>query len=277
MIFFNIPGILMLGLSLGIAVGIGSLTGIGEAGQMLMGGIMAVLLDLAYRLGTPEGNWIHPNRGGSLFYLPVWLFGLGWMVIGAGTAFSEAVWWVLGFSCGGLTLAAVLAIVWFAIADSQKKRRTLEQGEHTIGWLVQANTRLFEAGILDDPALVLISPDKSTAEDKEFMLDLADRIMELKGMDPEELDDDDEAFVAELMADEAYIEGRRDKLPKSLTGGRKICVAHIYIYRHDLPNKLLKGRRVPCAIIWDEPQSLICTRPVERDRTPRKPSEEADW
>src|SRR5215218_10092820 len=132
----------------------------------------------------------------------------------------DVLWWVLGFGCGGLVLLAVVAIVYFAILDSKRKKQTIEEGDHTTAWLVQANNKLFEDGVMDLPALVLISPDEATANDEELMTDLAERIMELKGVDPDDCDNEDDAFVAELMADETYVEGKRDKLPKGFAKGR---------------------------------------------------------
>ena len=173
-------------------------------------------------------------------------------------------WWIGGYICGGLTLLAIVGIVYLAILDSKKKKRLIEEGEHTTGWLVQANNNLFEDGVMDYPGLVLISPDEATAEDEELMIDLADRIMELKGSDPDDAENKGEAKVADLMSDETYVEGKRDKLPKSFTGGKEVYLAHIFIYRDHLPGKKLGRRRLPVAVIWDDPKSLICTRPMSK-------------
>src|SRR5690349_15663033 len=98
-------------------------------------------------------------------------------------------WLLGGVCCGAVVIAVVGVLAWIMIADSRQKKRTLGAGERVTAWLVQANMKLFEDGWLDLPALVLISPDEETAADKEFMLDLADRIMELKGIDPDDCND----------------------------------------------------------------------------------------
>jgi hypothetical protein len=170
-------------------------------------------------------------------------------------------WWTVGWSCGGLVVLAVVVLSILAVRDNKKKTRVIEEGEHTTAWLVQANTSLFEKGWMDLPALVLISPDRETAGDEELMTDLAGRIMELKGTDPEECEEDD-AFVAGLMASERYIEGKRDRLPRRFAQGRTVYLAHIYVYRDHLPDKRIQEQRIPCAVIWDDPQSLVCTRPA---------------
>jgi hypothetical protein len=187
-------------------------------------------------------------------------------------------WWVLGFGCGGLMFLALIGVIYLMILDRKKTKRVIEEGEHTTGWLVQANTDLFEKGMMDLPALVLISPDKETAKDKEFMTGLAERIMDLKGTDPDDCDDKDEAFVAELMRDETYVEGKWDKLPKRFAAGQRVYLAHIFVYREHLPGERIQGQRLPCAVIWDDPKSPICTRPAPRRERPdaERPREEDD-
>src|SRR5436309_435654 len=123
-------------------------------------------------------------------------------------------WWIAGFACGGLLLLVLGILIFLAVKDYKSKQRIIAEGEHTVGWLVQANWNLFEKGVMDLPALVLISPDDETNDDREFMTDLADVIMDVKGYDPDDCDGDD-ALIAELMADETYVAGKRDKLPAS--------------------------------------------------------------
>jgi hypothetical protein len=155
------------------------------------------------------------------------------------------------FGCGGLLVIALVVVAYFAIVDRKRKNRVLASGSRTTGWLVQANVKLFEKGFMDLPALVLISPDERTAKDEELMLVLA-----------EDCSDEDEAFIAGLMADETYIEGKRDQLPRRFATGRDVYLAHIFVYRNDLPDERIVGNQVPCAVIWEEPGSLICTYPA---------------
>jgi hypothetical protein len=171
-------------------------------------------------------------------------------------------WWLIGgLLCGGLAVAAVVGLILLGRIDTRNRQRTLEKGEPTVGWIIQANNNLFEEGHMDYPALVLISPDEETANDEEFMTDLAGRIMELKG---ERGGDEDEEFVSGLVTDERYREGKRDRLPKSFAGRRKVYAAHAMIYREDLPGGKLDRPSVRLSVIWDEPGSLISTRPHRR-------------
>jgi hypothetical protein len=166
-----------------------------------------------------------------------------------------------GWVCVGLTILGIAFVAYVSISEGKRRKYTLENGTSTHGWLVQANSALFEPGNMNNPALIVISPDAETNDDEEFMTDLAERIMELKG---EEGDTKDERAVARLMADETYIAGKRDELPAKFTDGKSVFLVHIMIYRDHLPGKKIEDRKIPCAIVWDEPGTLICTRPSPR-------------
>jgi hypothetical protein len=168
----------------------------------------------------------------------------------------------------------VIALIFGIILNmrlNKRRDRVLEEGEQTHGWLVQANNELFAKGDTDLPALVIISPDPETNDDEEYMTELADDIMTLKGEDPDDCDTEGEAKVAKLMADETYIEGRRDKLPKSFTDGKTVYLVHFYVFREHLPSKKLgDSPKVACAIIWDDEESLVCTRPQNKQRKKKR-------
>lgn len=168
---------------------------------------------------------------------------------------------VCGSICLGLVVLAVGFVIYANIADARKRRYVVENGSPAKGWLIQANMSLFEKGSMDLPALVLVSPNKRVEDDEEFMTDLAQRIMELKEV---ECDDEDEAFVSNLVTDELYVEGKMDRLPESFAGRHEVYAAHIFVYRDDLPGKRIRGRYLPCSIIWDEPGTMICTRPQHK-------------
>ena len=67
--------------------------------------------------------------------------------------------------------------------------------------------------------------------------------------------------VAAWMRSETYRPGRRYELPLEFTGGQKVFLVHIFIFRDHLAQKRLVGPVLPLAIIWDEPGTPICTRP----------------
>lgn len=178
---------------------------------------------------------------------------------------------MIAIAIGVVMVIAVIVGIIMNSKLNKERDRILEHGEHTHGWIVQANDELFKKGDSDMPALIVISPDEETNDDEEFMTDLVDSIQGLKGKDSDEVDDEGEAKVAELMADESYVEGRRDKLPKSFTDGKKVYLVHIYVFREHLKNKRLGSNpKLPCAIVWDEPESLVCSRPMSKKKRKRE-------
>jgi hypothetical protein len=50
--------------------------------MMIIAGPLCAALDLAYRLRRSERVWLHPNSGGSVFFIPVWILGILWLVLG---------------------------------------------------------------------------------------------------------------------------------------------------------------------------------------------------
>lgn len=79
----NLPGIVICGLAFGLAIGLGHLTGVSDEGPlMIIAGPLCAALDLSYRMRRPESEWFHPGAGGSIFSIPVCLFGIIWLVLG---------------------------------------------------------------------------------------------------------------------------------------------------------------------------------------------------
>jgi hypothetical protein len=86
-IIFNWPGILMVAIAFGIASGVGHLAGIpAEGPAMLIAGPLCVAMDLLYRLRRSGCRWLHPSLGGALFFIPVWILGIVWSVLGVASA-----------------------------------------------------------------------------------------------------------------------------------------------------------------------------------------------
>src|SRR4051812_28944183 len=82
-IIFNWPGILMAAIAFGIAFGVGRLAGISAEGPlMIIAGPLCAAMDLVYRFRHPDRRWFHPNWGGALFFIPVWILGIVWLVLG---------------------------------------------------------------------------------------------------------------------------------------------------------------------------------------------------
>jgi hypothetical protein len=82
-IIFNWLGLAFCAVGFGIAFAIGYMLGITEEGfLMVIAGPITSAIDIVYRIKSKNGHWLNPNRGGSLFFLPVWCFGLLWLIFG---------------------------------------------------------------------------------------------------------------------------------------------------------------------------------------------------
>jgi hypothetical protein len=80
---YNIPGLVVVALAFGIAIGAGWVTGVQDEGRLtLIGGVLTLAFDMAYRLLKKGGDLLTGSKGGSLFFLPAWGFGVFWIVLG---------------------------------------------------------------------------------------------------------------------------------------------------------------------------------------------------
>jgi hypothetical protein len=63
-----------------------------------------------------------------------------------------------------------------------------------------------------------------------------------------------------------YITGGRDQLPTGFKDGKTVFFVHITVYREHLPGKKIEERKMPCAIVWDQAGTLVCTWPSGNGR-----------
>ncbi len=83
MIIYNYPGIIMMAIGFAVAFGIGKMLGTSAEGPlMVIAGPLIAAMDLVYRFKSKDGHWFAPDRGGSLFFLPAWSWGVLWLVLG---------------------------------------------------------------------------------------------------------------------------------------------------------------------------------------------------
>lgn len=74
----------MAGIAFAIAFGIGHVANLSAEGPlMLIAGPLSLAMDLAYRFKIGERRWFSPTGGGALFFIPVWCFGVLWLILGA--------------------------------------------------------------------------------------------------------------------------------------------------------------------------------------------------
>jgi hypothetical protein len=82
-IHINLPGIVICGLAFGIAFGVGYFIGTSEEGPlMIIAGPLCAAMDASLRLRKGERRMFHPHAGGNLFFIPIWLLGIVWFVLG---------------------------------------------------------------------------------------------------------------------------------------------------------------------------------------------------
>ena len=83
-IIFNWLGLAFLVVGFAAAFCVRAVAGIqSEGALMLVLGPVVLAADLAYRLLRKDGHWFSSRKGGSLFFLPLWMFGVLWTVLGA--------------------------------------------------------------------------------------------------------------------------------------------------------------------------------------------------
>ena len=49
---------------------------------MIVAGLLCIALDLVYRFKRDDRRWFSPGVGGALFFIPVWVLGIVWLVLG---------------------------------------------------------------------------------------------------------------------------------------------------------------------------------------------------
>ncbi len=82
-IIFNVQVIAMVAIAFAVTFGVGHLAGISAEGPLMMvAGPLCMALDLVYRLKLADRRWFSPGAGGSLFFIPVWILGVLWLILG---------------------------------------------------------------------------------------------------------------------------------------------------------------------------------------------------
>jgi hypothetical protein len=79
----NLPGAVICGLAFAAAFGVGYLVGTSEEGSlMILAGPLCTVMDSSFRMRKAERRWFHPDAGGNLFFIPIWLLGIVWLALG---------------------------------------------------------------------------------------------------------------------------------------------------------------------------------------------------
>ncbi|MBL0211968.1 MAG: hypothetical protein IPQ13_13820 [Holophagaceae bacterium] len=79
----NAPGLVMFLAGFGIAIGIESVKpGLSEGILTVIGGALIVVADIVYRLIKKPRRMFHHSGGGSMLFLPIWEWGVFWILLG---------------------------------------------------------------------------------------------------------------------------------------------------------------------------------------------------
>jgi len=82
-IIINWIGFVICAVGFGIAFVIGYVAGNSDEGfLMVIAGPIVAVLDIAYRFFSEKGHWLHPDQGGSIFFVPAWCLGTVWLILG---------------------------------------------------------------------------------------------------------------------------------------------------------------------------------------------------
>jgi hypothetical protein len=160
--------------------------------------------------------------------------------------------------------------------DAKKQARVLEEGEPVLGWVIMANKILYEADDIDDSSatFVLIAKDPEVGNDEDYMTALVEEVKEIIESESRALETDDEHEVHDYLQSHKYIEGAKLKIPKSITQGKVVYLCHLFVFRKDLPRRKIAGHTIHCAICWDQPGTMICSRPAPKKK--RRKDDEDD-
>lgn len=148
----------------------------------------------------------------------------------------------------GWVAAAVIDFVVFLFAtrgiallrqDYRKRSHIAANWRPVSAVLVQANPGLFRSGLLDLPCLVVFSFEDL---DYEILNRISERVAALKNGGQTE---QERAEIAPLLAPPA-VRSRRKALPLSLTDGRTVYVADLFVNRRYLEKGYLTHRTLPC-------------------------------
>jgi tetratricopeptide (TPR) repeat protein len=109
--------------------------------------------------------------------------------------------------------------------------------------LVQANSHLFAPGLTQYPGYVLFSLERELNQSPDFLLQLAESMFDLKGIECETADD---RFVSALITDEIHRGDERARLPSSFTEGHSVYGSGLMFPRQFLKDGHLTTRVFPC-------------------------------
>ena len=136
-------------------------------------------------------------------------------------------------------------VAYSTVANWRMRGRYERHADRMVGWIVQANSALYQPGNMNLPAQVIVAFGGQGDEPDPAVAEIAKRAGSLKTRQPET---PEEATVAEIVRDETYRPFVRYQLPKEFTGGREVYSLHVLIERSLLHNGALERPYVRCLL-----------------------------
>ncbi len=99
------------------------------------------------------------------------------------------------------------------------------------------------------PGLVIGSFKPRVAQDEEYWIDL---LAKLTFLDPNSMETAEERGALAWMQDERYVESRRLRLPRSLTGGHEVYAFHVKLLGDYFRGGIVDGEDFHCMAVPGE-------------------------
>ncbi|MGL6073250.1 MAG: hypothetical protein ACRC8S_03705 [Fimbriiglobus sp.] len=164
-------------------------------------------------------------------------------------------------------------LLFMYIKQSKRVKYIQENGIETVGWVITcgASAMAEDMDELDGvPGFFLIPSNPKDGEDAAYMGDLCMKITDLlQGPKPT-----DPALVKmrKALKDDAYIEDRKVKVPKSLYDGDTLYIMDVMILKKWCPKGKFKRKYLRVAYIPDEPEMGVLHIDYEDRDTNERPA-----
>ncbi|UUO07430.1 hypothetical protein M4951_03755 [Blastopirellula sp. J2-11] len=180
-----------------------------------------------------------------------------WLTVGGGACM-----------CVVLFFAFVIVLLYFysSYNEAATERRIRENGKPVLAILVMANSDFLQKQtIASAPALTIFSQEPPSKSLAEVLRELADDLFDLYTADDEEIAGlpPHQQHAAELIKNDAYHEGRRNRVPLELTRGRVIYMADIWIERDRLPDHITSSRALACLVSGADEGEIMALPPSD--------------
>ncbi len=145
--------------------------------------------------------------------------------------------WVIGFVCCGLIVGCAVLFILIGRKQEQVEQRFLNDGERYRGWIVMANTVLFDPNQTPSSyALVVYSPDPAIADDEEMMREWIEALTVYRK--PRNARQNERAIDSAMKTQIPFFEPI--ELPEEITNGREGYLIGVWVDRSLLPGGALR-------------------------------------